>query len=78
MNLTYRTMHNLAILTTRAIAIAFVAATAGLLGWGLDYSFGIPFLYGFPALFVIFAIIEIYEDDTLPRSFRHRLIKRGK
>lgn len=78
MNPTYRTKHNLAVLTTRAIAIAFVAAAAALLGWGLDYSFGVPFLYGFPALFLIFAIIEIYEDDTLPRSFRRRLIKRGE
>lgn len=78
MNLSYRAKHNLAVIATRAVALAFVAAGAAFLGWGFDHYFGIPFHYAFPAWFVVIALIEIYEDDTLPRSFRRRLIKRGE
>lgn len=78
MNLSYRAKHNLAVIATRAVALAFVAACAALLGWLFHSSLNIPFQYAFPAWFVVIALIEIYEDDTLPRSFRRRLIKRGE
>lgn len=77
MNLSNRAKYNLSVIATRAISLAFPLIGAALFAWGFDKYFGFPFLYGLPTIFAVLCVIELYEKDTLYRSFARRLIKRG-